>query len=213
MTILELLQGFDSSIDYSNTVALVLSANSVKAQESSDYWGCTYSLLSSPQPTCMYFNNPTDESLNYECVPRTSILTNLSSIEGMRMTLHKMCKEIESDKVFIVSPNVQGWLKRSLDLFKEYDVFPKEKEVKFLSIQVLHKLHTEAFFATKCELNSTWDILEQDSSYSRSLSLPKLSATYDIVTNPALSANNSRCKAIKEITLELFDSLVAENDL
>lgn len=213
MTILELLQSFDSDIDYTNTVAFVLSANSVKAQDTADYWGVTYQAMTEVQPTSMYFGNATDEALNYEEVARHQVLTNISSVEGFRLAFSKICKNIESDKVFLVSPNTQGWLKRSLDLFKDLDIVPKDKEVKLLSIQVLHKLHTEAFFATKCEEYSEWDILETDQSFSRALSLPKLTGIYDVKYIPALSNNERRCKSIKDITLDLFDSLVAENDL
>ena len=134
MTILELLQSFDSDICYNNTVAFVLSANSVKAQDTSDYWGITYQPMTELTPTSMYFGNATDEALNYEEVARHQVLTNISSVEGFRLAFSKICKNAESDKIFLVSPNTQGWLKRSLDLFKDLDIVPKDKEVFTLNV-------------------------------------------------------------------------------
>lgn len=211
MTIMEFLQGLDSHIDYDNILSVVFSANSVKCQDTEDYWGINISKMDGTTISS-YFGNASDDGLNWEGLARHNVLAEMSPVEGLRQAFTKACQGIEGKDIYIVAPNTANWMTRTLDLFKDFNVIPRKYNVHLISLQVLHKVHTDAFIANKLMNADSMEELCADNAYSRSLSLNKLKDIYGQVQMPAKPACEERCRIIKEITTDLLESWVKEED-
>lgn len=205
--IIDFLQSFDSRLDLNNMAAFVLSSNSVKCEDANDYWGVTYRLLDQDKATTDYFSNPSSDSLNYEGVAISQVNTSKSSIDGVREAFYNMYKQADSDVLFLISPNSANWIKRSLKLFEEYNIIPQNKELVFISLQVLHKIATDDFFAAMISSAEGIETLAEDTAFSRKLSLNKLIDIYHPVKNEMCAANESRCNAIWQIANELMTQM------
>lgn len=205
--IIDFLQSFDSRLDLNNMAAFVLSANSVKCEDANDYWGVTFRLLDQDKASAFYFSNPSSDSLNYEGVSVSQVNTSMPSVDGMREAFYNLYKQADSDVIFLISPNSANWTKRSLKLFDEYNIVPKDKELVFISLQVLHKIATDDFFAAMIASGEGIEALTQDTAFSRKLSLNKLIDIYQPVRNEMCSANEARCNAIWQIANELMTQM------
>lgn len=211
MTILEFLQGVDNEIDYENTAVVVFSANSIKCQDTSEIWGVNLCTLTNKQVTS-YFGSPLDDSLSYEGITRTQVNESVSPVAGLREAFTKLFKQSGSDKLFLVSCNSKGWTQRVMDMFKDYDIIPKGKEVHHISLQILHNLHTNAFLANSYAEASDMQAMSEDAKYSRSLPLKKLQEIYQVNPISTRAACEERCRTMKEITTDLFESWVKEEE-
>lgn len=204
--IINFIQSFDSRMDMNNTASLIFSANSIHCKDVNDYWGVTAQFLDQATPDKFYFSNPTSDSLNYEGVAVSEVCTSMSSVDGMRDAFYKLFKKADSDVLFLISCNSKQWTKRSFELFDEYNIIPEGKEVVFISLQVLHKIQSDEFFAAMIA-SGTIDRLTEDSAFSRSLSLNKLIDIYQPVRKAATPANIWRCSATWQIANELMQCM------
>ena len=97
-------------------------------------------------------------------------------------------------------------------MFKDYDIIPKGKEVHHISLQILHNLHTNAFLANSYAEASDMQAMSEDTKYSRSLPLKKLQEIYQVNPVSTRAACEERCRTMKEITTDLFESWVKEEE-
>lgn len=207
--IINFLQEFDSRIDSNNLAVIIFSANSVKCEDVDDYWGVTTQTLDEHKPTAFYFGNPTTDALNYECISIDKVTTSMSVVQGMRESFYNLFKRADSDVVFLLSTNTQGWTKRTLELFKEYDIIPKGKEVILISLSILHHVATDEFLAGMYASKDSIESLAEDIQYSRKTTLNKLADIYQVQRDSARPANEQRCVTAWAIANELMTRIPA----
>lgn len=210
--IVEFLQSIDSRLDSNNVAAIVFSANSVKCNNPDDYWGVTTQTLDETEPKAIYFGSPSSDSLNYESVSINQVNTSMSSIEGVRHAMYDLFKRADSDVLFLVSTNSEGWTARTMELFKEHNVIPSKKEIVFISLANIHRLNTEQGYAAMMDNNATADDLGKDIAVSRKLSLNKLIDIYHVTRHSVCTNNEYRCRAIWEIMSELITHLMKNHE-
>lgn len=207
--IINFLQEFDSRIDSNNSAVVIFSANSVKCEDVNDYWGLTTQTLDENAPVACYFGNPTTDSLNYECVSIDKVITSMSAVHGMREAFYDLFKRADSDVLFLLSTNTQGWTKRTMELFKEYDIVPKDKEVILISLAVLHQIATDGFLAGMYASKDNIESLAEDLQYSRKITLNKLADMYQVQRDMARPANEQRCITAWAVANELMTRIPA----
>lgn len=210
--IIDFLQSIDSRVDSNNLAAIIFSANSVKCESVDDYWGVTTQTLDESKPKAMYFGNPTTDSLNYECIDISKVNTSICSVEGVRQAIYDLFKRADSNVLFLISTNSEGWTKRTLELFKEHRIIPEGKEIYLISLAILHKLDTEEIFAAMMDCSGDMESLGRDMSFSRKLSLNKLTDIYHVSQNAVCSSNEKRCRAVWEIANELMTHMMKNQE-
>lgn len=204
--IINFIQSFDSRMDLNNTLTFIFSANYVKCQDKEDYWGITAQFLDQDKPVTFYFGNPSADSLNYEGVAVSEVCTSLSAVAGVRDAFYKLFQQANSDVLFLISCNSKNWTQRSFELFKDADVIPPGKEVIFISLQVLHKIQSDEFYAAMVA-SGTMENLSDDVQFSRSLSLNKMIDIYHPARPTITAANIWRCNATWQIANELMNCM------
>jgi hypothetical protein len=96
-----------------------------------------------------------------------------------------------------------------MELFKEYDIIPKDKEVILISLAILHQIATDEFLSGMYASKDNIESLAEDIQYSRKVTLNKLADMYQVQRDIARPANEQRCITAWAVANELMTRIPA----